>query len=144
MHARSALVLVAALTLAACKDDPRDAAAPPLPTPTPVQVATVEPAPATSTFALTGVVRARREADVGFRAGGRIIERLADVGVTVEAGQPLARLDPRDLALAVRSAEADLAAADAAARQAANDAARSRALLRDGWVSAAANDAKVT
>src|SRR3712207_7219152 len=87
--------------------------------PRPVQVAEVRLAPAAADRAYTGVVRARREADVGFRAGGRIISRLVDVGDRVFAGQELARLDPADLALAARAAEADLAAAEAQSRQAA-------------------------
>ena len=68
----------------------------------PVQVAEIRLAPATDIRAYTGVVRARREADVGFRTGGRITARLVDVGTRVAAGQPLARIDPADLALALR------------------------------------------
>ncbi|MBD0273646.1 MAG: efflux RND transporter periplasmic adaptor subunit, partial [Acetobacteraceae bacterium] len=111
--------------------------------PRPVQVAEVRLAPAAADRAYTGVVRARREADVGFRAGGRIIARLVDVGDRVFAGQELARLDPADLALAARAAEADLAAAEAQSRQAAADAARSRTLLAAGHVSAAYDDQRV-
>jgi RND family efflux transporter MFP subunit len=86
------------------------------------------------------VVRARREADIGFRANGRIAARLVEVGSRVTAGQVLARLDPADLALARRSAEADLAAAEAMERQALADARRSRTLLAAGHVSAAYDD----
>jgi membrane fusion protein, multidrug efflux system len=78
--------------------------------------------------------------EVGFRASGRVAERLVEVGQRVAAGQVLARLDPADLALALRAAEADLAAAEAQARLAASDAARSRALLTAGHVAAAFDD----
>lgn len=134
-------VLILALPLlAACRPEAPTAEATPAPTPRPVQVAEVVLTPAESGAAYTGTVRARTEADVGFRTGGRIAERLVELGDTVAAGQPLARLDPADLALALRSAEADLAAAEAQARQTANDAARSRALLAAGHVAAAFDD----
>ncbi len=112
------------------------------PTVLPVQVVVVALADDTATRAYSGVIRPRREADVGFRAAGRILAREVDVGAHVAAGQVLARLDPTDLALAVRSAQADLSAAQAQATQAVADAARSRRLRADGWVSAAADEAK--
>lgn len=111
--------------------------------PKPVQVAEVRLAPLTEARAFTGVVRARREADLGFRAGGRITARLVEVGQRVTAGQPLARLDASDLALSVRAAEADLSAAEAQSRQAAADLARSKALLAAGHVSVAYDDQRV-
>jgi RND family efflux transporter MFP subunit len=126
--------------LAACRVEAPAAEAPSAPAPRPVQVAEVVLTPAASGAAYTGTVRARTEADVGFRTGGRIAQRLVELGDTVAAGQELARLDPADLALALRSAEADLAAAEAQARQAANDAARSRALRAAGHVAAAFDD----
>src|SRR5204862_230717 len=83
--------------------------------PRPVKVAEVRLAPATETRAFTGVVRARREADIAFRTGGRITARLVEVGQKVTAGQPLARLDEADLALGMRAAESELASAAAQA-----------------------------
>ena len=100
-------------------------------------------APATEARAFTGVVRARREADIAFRTGGRITARLVEVGQPVVAGQPLAGLDEADLALGVRAAAADLSAAEAHARQATADAARSKALLAAGHVAAAYDDQRV-
>jgi RND family efflux transporter MFP subunit len=97
-------------------------------------------APADQPRAFAGVVKARREADLAFRAGGRIVVRLVDVGAVVAAGQELARLDPADIALSVRSAEADLAAAEAEARRALADAGRSRTLMAAGHVAAAFDD----
>jgi RND family efflux transporter MFP subunit len=126
--------------LAACRAEGPAAEASTPPPPRPVQVAEIAFAPAESATAYTGVVRARREVEVGFRAGGRIAERFVEVGEVVRAGQDLARLDPTDLALSLRGAEADLAAAEAQSRQAANDAARSRALLTAGHVATAFDD----
>jgi RND family efflux transporter MFP subunit len=141
---RSAAPLLALLALAACL---AEGTTPPPPAaqseaPRPVQVAEVRFAPAVETRAYTGVVRARREADVGFRAAGRIVERLSDVGARVAAGQALARLDPADLALSLRAAEAELASAEAQSRQAAAEAARSRVLLASGHVAQAYDDGR--
>jgi RND family efflux transporter MFP subunit len=61
----------------------------------------------------SGEVRARHEADLGFRIGGKIVARLVDTGATVKKGQPLARLDPQDVQLNADAARAQLAAAQA-------------------------------
>jgi multidrug efflux system membrane fusion protein len=110
--------------------------------PRPVQVVRVALADDTEARAYAGTIRPRHEADIGFRAGGRILSREVDVGARVTAGQILARLDSTDLSLAVRSAEADLSAAEAQAVQAVADATRSAKLRADGWVSAAADEMK--
>ncbi len=135
-------LLLTLLALAACKPEAPPAAAA-IDAPRPVQVAQVALAPAGTTRAYTGLVKARREADVGFRAAGRIVARLVDVGAVVVAGQELARLDPADLTLAQRAAEAELAAAEAMLRQAAADAGRSRSLREGGHVSVAYDDQRV-
>lgn len=59
-----------------------------------------------------GAVRARTEMNLGFRVGGKITERLVDIGDRVEPGDLLARLDPTDYELSVKSAEANLQAAE--------------------------------
>jgi RND family efflux transporter MFP subunit len=110
--------------------------------PRPVQVVRALAAPGETARAYSGVIRPRREADIGFRAGGRVISREVDLGAHVVAGQILARLDPTDLALSVRAAESDLASAEAQSAQAQADAQRSRTLLASGWVSAQSDDAK--
>ena len=46
------------------------------------------------TAALTGEIRARHESNLGFRVGGKVIERLVDVGATVAEGDLLASDDP--------------------------------------------------
>ena len=92
--------------------------------------------------AFAGTVRPRHEANVGFRAAGRMSARLVDVGARVTAGQVLARLDPADLALAVRSAEADLASAEAQSAQAQADARRSGTLRGQGWASVHSDELK--
>jgi len=131
------------VVLAACKAESKPPESVAFEAPRPVQVAEVRLAPAGETRAWTGVVKARREADIGFRTGGRITQRLVETGQLVTSGQVLARLDPTDLELGRRAAEADLAAAEAQSRQAANDAARSKALLAAGHVAPAYDDQRV-
>ena len=60
----------------------------------------------------SGDVRARIESRLGFRVGGKIVERKVDVGAIVRDGQVLMRLDPQDLRLAESQARAQLAAAE--------------------------------
>jgi RND family efflux transporter MFP subunit len=77
----------------------------------PVQVERVTFEPAQTTHEFVGVVRARRETDLGFRVAGKITDRIVNVGDTVHAGDVVARIDPQDLELQVQSAQAELAAA---------------------------------
>jgi RND family efflux transporter MFP subunit len=66
---------------------------------------------------------------------GKVVERLVDAGQDVRAGQPLMRLDPKDLDLALTARENAVAAARALAAQARADEARYRRLTADGWAS---------
>jgi RND family efflux transporter MFP subunit len=93
-----------------------------------VQVAIAKPAIA-SERVFTGVIAARVQSNLGFRVPGKVVERLVDVGQEVHAGQPLMRLDPKDLDLALTARENAVAAARAAAVQARDDEARYRELL---------------
>ena len=86
---------------------------------------------------LHGSVRPRVEAEIGFRTGGKVTERLVELGQAVRAGQPLAQLDPSDYLLAVQAAAEQQRAAEVDATQAASDAARFKRLLADGSVGAA-------
>jgi RND family efflux transporter MFP subunit len=121
----AAALAAASLLLAACSEA-RTETEPVRPV---VQVETVRFAPDVTERTYAGVVRARYEADQAFRVGGKIVERLVDVGDRVETGAILARLDTVDLALQIGSAEAEVAAAGAAAAQAAADLDRARRLL---------------
>jgi membrane fusion protein, multidrug efflux system len=100
----------------------------------------VSSAPATAVHSLTGSVRARHETELSFRVGGKIQQRLIDVGANVAAGEPLFRLDPEDHQLEVKAAEADLAVAIAAYKQADADELRMRALKSSRTVSDAEYD----
>jgi membrane fusion protein, multidrug efflux system len=82
--------------------------------PRPVRVQTVSFAPAQDSVTYPGTVQARVQASLGFRVGGKVTERMVDIGNHVTAGQALARLDPIDARLTleadaqvVRAAEAE-------------------------------------
>ena len=134
--ASSVLSAALLLALAACGDttasDPRTQA--PL-----VRVATVQGANAASR-SFTGTVAARVQSDLGFRVSGKVLERLVDAGQPVRRGQPLMRIDPTDLQLAVHAQQQTVAAARALAKQTAADEARFRGLLGTGAISASAYD----
>jgi multidrug efflux pump subunit AcrA (membrane-fusion protein) len=118
--------------LVACSDPPA-----PVAVVKPVFVTTVTEAASAQTRTFTAVVRARVETDLGFRTGGKVVERLVEVGDVVKAGQALARLDAADYRLAVSAAADQVQAASVDSQQAASDEARLRRLLADGSVGAA-------
>jgi len=125
-------IAAASLVLAGCSEAPAPRAAV-----KPVFVTTVTPTASAQTRSFTSVVRPRVESELGFRTGGKVVERLVEVGDSVKAGQVLARLDPADYQLAVSAASDQVEAAAVDARQAASDEARFRRLLADGSVGAA-------
>src|SRR5207253_10157282 len=124
--------------LAACSDaasslsDPRTQ--PPL-----VRIEPVERS-VQSERSFTGIVAARVQGDLGFRVPGKVLERLVDAGQTVRRGQPLMRIDPKDLRLAMRAREEAVAAARARSHQAAEDEVRHRNLLGPRAVSVSEYD----
>jgi RND family efflux transporter MFP subunit len=89
---------------------------------------------------LTGQIQAQNAANLAFRIGGRLIERRVDVGDSVSRGQLVARIESQDAKNALRSAEADLAAAQATLVQARNNEQRYRSLVTTGVVSRAQYD----
>lgn len=82
-----------------------------------------------------GEIRARREVQLAFRVGGKVVERRVESGETVQAGQVLFRLDPQDVALQLAAAHSQLAAARMQTQETATALARSRKLLEQGFVS---------
>lgn len=83
----------------------------------------------------TGIVEARVQSDLGFRVGGKILERSVNVGQRVQKGQMLMRLDSVDLNLSFAAQQANVEAARAKYIQAKADEARYAALVRSGAVS---------
>ncbi len=87
---------------------------------------------ANSERSFTGTVGARVESNLGFRVPGKIVERLADVGEEVTAGQPLMRIDDADLQLALAAKRSAVAAAHAVYVQVNADEKRYAALVKNG------------
>jgi len=128
--------LSVALMVAGCSK--QGAADPRLQSPT-VELFKVEAAGLESTT-FTGVVEARAQSDLGFRVGGKILERPVDVGQHVRKGQILMRLDPVDLELASAAQQANVQAARARYTLAKTDETRVAAVVKTGAVSRQEHD----
>ncbi|WP_231906971.1 efflux RND transporter periplasmic adaptor subunit [Cupriavidus sp. D384] len=103
----------------------------------PVRLMQLSPAAGKTEYEFSGEVRPRIESRLGFRVGGKIAARLVDVGASVRKGQPLARLDPTDLALAESGARAQYDAARTDRDLAAADLKRYKELAAKNFISAA-------
>ncbi|MFG1204485.1 efflux RND transporter periplasmic adaptor subunit [Xanthobacter aminoxidans] len=108
----------------------------------PVQVTTVSFRPRQTQKSFVGVVRARREIDLAFRVGGKVVQRLVEVGDRIEPGTVVARLDKEDLKLELESAKAEMQAATANLAQTTTEDTRYRALTAKGAASNADLDRK--
>jgi len=126
-----------ALTLSVClvvlwgcgKEKPADPVRPR------VQVQEVKTTEFAATVALTGDIQARVQTQLSFRVGGKIIQRMVDVGDRITAKQVLAKLDPKDLQTNVDSAIAAEAAEQARVKQTAAAFVRQEKLLPKGYTS---------
>ena len=108
----------------------------------PVQVTAVAFKPRDAEKTFVGVVRARREIDLAFRVGGKVVQRKVEVGDLVAPGDVVARMDPEDLRLELESARAELAAATANLNQTSAEDGRTRSLTAKGYSSTADLDRK--
>mgnify|MGYP001430120130 FL=1 len=115
--------------LAGCQKQEAAAERPPVM----VKVAKVELSEYAPRTSLTGVIAARTLNNLAFRVGGRVAERLVEVGQHVEAGEVLARIDPQEQESDLRSAQADLDAAQAQLTQATAAFDRQKTLLAQGF-----------
>lgn len=102
-----------------------------------VKLMTVSRAPAQADAGYAGEIRARTESRLGFRVGGKLVQRPVEVGQRVVAGQLLAQLDAQDLALAAQASQAQIAAAQTQRDLAAADLKRFTDLKAQGFVSGA-------
>jgi membrane fusion protein (multidrug efflux system) len=143
-----------ALTLAGCGRATPKAESSATPPPLPADVRSVEavaappqaPAPGSDTLAsrgrlaLTGEFVAPIRSDLVPRTAGRVGRVLVDEGQLVRKGQPLLELETDYARLDLARTEADLARAEAAARDAERDFERKKGLATKGSVSQAAYD----
>ncbi|HDX8863257.1 TPA: efflux RND transporter periplasmic adaptor subunit [Klebsiella michiganensis] len=86
---------------------------------------------------ITGEVRARFQADLGFRTNGRVTERFADVGSVVRKGELLARLDATEKQADVAIARAEVRSAQGTLKLKKNIFSRNQKLLPSGAISRA-------
>jgi RND family efflux transporter MFP subunit len=123
----SAVLLLAACSRPAPPEEPVRA----------VKVMTVGASAFTSSREYAGEVRAQVESRLGFRIGGKLVRRQAELGQHVRAGQVLAELDPQDYRLAAEAARAQVAAAATNRNLAAADFRRYQALKDQNFISGA-------
>jgi RND family efflux transporter MFP subunit len=109
----------------------------------PVRVITVQDRASDGSVSLTGTVQAQTEINQSFRIGGRVVERLVDVGDTVKPGQLVARLDPQNEESGLQSARAQRVAAGAQLVEAQNNHTRMRDLVAEDAVPRASFDQAV-
>ena len=121
-----------AVTLAGC-----DKTSPPLAEARPVRTITIEHGAEGEIVSLTGHIRPKDQVSLAFRLDGRMIERPVHVGDVLKPGQVVARLDPQIQDNALRSAEANLASAEAVLTQARLTFGRQQQLMKDGWTTRA-------
>lgn len=110
------------------------------PTPPPVRVATAVRIDAPTTIIASGVVEAMQTVDVTAQVTGALMEVLFKEGDYVQQGQPLFRIDSRQLSAAADQARATLAKDEAQAEAARKDDERYRRLASMGYVSSSQAD----
>jgi RND family efflux transporter MFP subunit len=91
-------------------------------------------------IALTGDIQARVRTELSFRVSGRVTERLVDVGIHVNAGEVLARIDPVEQQADLDGANAAVAAAESQLRVATSTFDRQQSLLTGGFTTRASFD----
>ncbi|TIV22670.1 MAG: biotin/lipoyl-binding protein, partial [Mesorhizobium sp.] len=101
----AAAVVAAVLGLAGCSQEKAEVVQEVV---RPVKVVEIGEAQTTRQLDYSGSVRARTEMNLGFRIAGKVTERLVDIGQHVNEGDVLARIDPADYELPVKSAAASL------------------------------------
>src|SRR5262249_17769358 len=100
----------------------------------PVRTLTVGAPPASAAANYSGEIKARHDAVLGFQVGGRIQQRLVEVGDSVKVGTPLMKLDPVDTSLSAQAALAQVNSARSSVAQYRNDLARYEALAQKNYV----------
>lgn len=131
---KSRFLVAALITVAVSGCEKSEAPAPQV---RPVRTLTIERRAVGETVSLTGQIRAKDQVSLAFRLDGRTIDRPVNVGDVLTAGQIVARLDPQNQQNALRSAQANLAAAEAQLTEAGLTFARQQQLVKDGWTTRA-------
>jgi RND family efflux transporter MFP subunit len=130
------LILAWPAMLAACQPDTEAAA----PEARPVRTVTIERREAAMPITLTGRIEAEDEVVLAFRISGRLLENDNKLADRVEPGQVVARLESQNELNSLRTAQANLTAAQAQLTQARNHFERQDTLLKQGWTTSANHD----
>ena len=129
------LAVLAVVSLAGCSEQPvatEDVR--------PVRTLTVSPRSTSGVAEFSGEVRPRIETRAGFQVGGRMTQRLVEVGQVVRQGQTLATVDPQDYRLAADASEAARTSAQVDRDQQRADYKRFEDLQAKGFISQAELD----
>ncbi|KVE37711.1 efflux RND transporter periplasmic adaptor subunit [Burkholderia sp. TSV86] len=129
---RIVLSIGAALAVTACH---RPETAPPAPRP--VVALPVQADGAAAAASLPGEIQPRYATPLSFRIAGKIVERKARLGDTVQKGQVVARLDTSDVAKNAASTQAQLDAATHTLTYAQQQLERDRAQARENLIAPA-------
>ena len=132
---RSALLALA--LLAACGAEPEPA---PRAAPAALPSATAEVREIELTYSAEAVIEAARQSTVAAQIAGRIVDIRFDVGDFVKQGEVIVRIDERAAGQAVAASEAQVSEAQAALANARAQYERSKQLLAQRFISAAALD----
>jgi membrane fusion protein (multidrug efflux system) len=108
-HSLATLLILSALVLASCSNGKAKEKGPVgADTSVPVEVQPLRRAAMVAVYSGTAPVEAHEEAEVVAKVGGEVRQILVEEGDSVQAGQPLARLDGDRLRLEVAQTEANL------------------------------------
>lgn len=105
-----------------------------------VRTINVKPALAGKTYTYSGEVCGRFESQLAFQVTGKIIKRNVQLGSTVNAGDVLMQIDPKDLQQTVNSTSAQVDSAESQLRFAESNLNRYQQLYAQNAISAAQLD----
>lgn len=101
----------------------------------PVRAQQVQLSNVAAHYSYAGVVRAHHDIVLAFQVGGKVTRRYVEVGEVVKAGQLLAKIDPKDLALDKKNMESQLKSDESSLALAKSDLSRYAPLVKAGHVS---------
>jgi RND family efflux transporter MFP subunit len=122
--------------IAACQQEAEVAA----PDARPVRTITAEKRESGIPITFTGRIEAEDEVSLAFRIAGRVLDNDTRLGDQVKPGQLVARLESQNERNNLRTAQANLAAAQGQLTQAQNHFERQDTLLKQGWTTRANHD----
>ena len=105
-----------------------------------VRTSTTNQTSAIPTYTYSGEVRARYESQLAFQVSGKILKRNVELGSTVNAGDVLLQIDPKDLQQTVNSSSAQVYSAEAQLKLAESNLKRYRQLFTQNAISRAQLD----